>query len=79
MASAITTTATTLEGQLLEIIQTIQLSENDSAKNPNGSNNVTGTINTDTNSFSGSFTIPVTPSVGAGGSPTYAADAYLVD
>lgn len=79
MASAITTTATTLEGQLLEIVQTIQLSENNSAKNPNGSNFVTGTINTDNETFTGTFNIPVTPSVGAGGSPTYAAETYLVD
>lgn len=78
MAAAITTTATTLEGQLLEIVQTMQIAENNSATNPNGSNFVTGTINTDTENFTGTFNIPVTPAIGAGGVATYAAEAYLV-
>ncbi|MEC4804428.1 MAG: hypothetical protein SAJ12_10520 [Jaaginema sp. PMC 1079.18] len=79
MATAITTTAGTLEGQLLEILFKMQQMENTSANNPNGKNAITGTINSDSNTFAGSFTLALTTSLSASGQPTFDAEAYLVD
>lgn len=57
MANSITTSSTTIEGQLIEIVSKLQELESDTNANPNGENRITGTFNTDTGSFTGTFTI----------------------
>lgn len=42
MAAAITTAATTLEGQLLEIAETAATYQNDATRNPNGTTVISG-------------------------------------
>lgn len=78
MASAATLTATTLEGQLIEIISLLQTAEADTNRNPNGDNNVTASIDVDAGTYSGTFSIPVTQSI-ASGNVTFPASAYLGD
>ena len=77
MAAAITTTATTLEGQLLEIAMAVQEAERDTARNPDGNNSVTGQFNSETGVFSGALTINYSTAAGTGGAVLLTADEYI--
>ncbi|MFP4298673.1 MAG: hypothetical protein ACLFT0_12535 [Spirulinaceae cyanobacterium] len=78
MATAATLTASTLEGQLMEVVALLQEAEADETRNPNGDNNVTSTVDVDALTFSGTFSVPVTQTV-VEGNITYPASAYLTD
>lgn len=78
MAAAITTSATTIEGQAMEIAAALQNLERDTAKNPDGLNNVTFSIDTDANSASISIAVPVTTAIGTAGKIEFVADPYLL-
>lgn len=67
----------TIEGALLEVIQYLQNTESDSSKNPTSINNISGTYNSDTGVFSGSFIIPITLTQQAG-ITTIESDPYLL-
>ena len=77
MAAAITTTSTTLEGQLLEIIAAMQLLERDPAQNPNNTNGVTGTFNSETNAFTSTVNLPASVQIGTNGQLEVSATEYL--
>lgn len=79
MSSAITTSATTLEGQAVEVLTALQNAEADDARNPDGLNNITGNFDTDTANFTGTFSLPGAFSLGTGGVPTFTASEYTVD
>ncbi len=79
MASSVTLNGATIEQQLVELVSRIQILENTSSNNPDGQNFVTGSANTDTGVFSGTFNIPFTTSVDASGNPVITATTYLVD
>lgn len=63
---------------VLEISEFLQLSEQDSTKNPNGLNYVTSNYDSDTKNFSGSAQIPFTV-VLENGYPKIVATPYLLD
>ncbi len=79
MASAITLTSTTLEGQYLELVMAIQALEANETANPNNENRVTGTINTDTLALNSTGNIAVTVTLNAQGKPEFTAVEYLSD
>lgn len=79
MAAAIVLNADTLEGQLLELVNAIQILERDPNKNDTNANNVTGTVNTDNTLFNGTFSLPTLPSINAQGQVCFAAVPYLTD
>ena len=77
MAPPITTTSTTLEGQLLEVITAMQLLERDPAQNPNNTNGVTGTFNSETNVFNSAVNLPASIQIGTDGQLEVTATEYL--
>ncbi len=76
MAAAITTTATTLEGQALEIALAIQAAEATQSTDEIPLNNITITPDTEASTVAVALTLPTTLS-GAAGAITYTADEYL--
>ena len=68
----------TIEAYLLEIVSYLQVLENTPVKNPEGLNNVSGTFNSDTNIYSGTFAIPVQLVLDAVGKATFQAVEYLL-
>ncbi len=78
MANSATLQATTIEQQLIELINLIQILERNSAKNPDNRDFVSGTYNSNTGVFSATINIPCEPTV-INGSTGYAATAYLID
>lgn len=79
MAAPITTSATSLEGQLQEVLIALQNVENDSALNPDGVNNISGTLDTDSMVFEGNFSLPLKATlIGFEGRVAYVADPYLL-
>ena len=79
MASAITLTSTTAEGQLAELVAHMQNLEANPDANPNNANRVTGTYNLDTLVFNGTFNLPVEMAVNAQGKPEFTSSEYLSD
>ena len=79
MASAAVLNGTTIEQQLIELVSRIQVLENSATNNPNGQNFVTGSANTDTGIFSGTFNIPIQVSVDGSGNTVITASTYLTD
>ena len=77
MAAAHTTVATTVEGQLLELISVLQSYERNSVKNPNSLNKITGTYNQDAKTFSGTYTLDVAETLDNSGDIVIAAVEYL--
>lgn len=71
--------ATTAEGAALEVLMYLQSLERDTAKNPQGRNFVTGTYNSDTGIYSGTFSFPCTLALNPDGSIKLSADEYLQD
>ena len=79
MASSVTLNGTTIEQQLIELVSRIQVLENNTSNNPDGQNFVTGSANTDTGVFSGTFNIPIGVSVDGSGNTVITATPYLTD
>lgn len=79
MASAVTLAATTLEGQLVELITKIQIMERTTANNPNNSNLVTGTANYDQGTFSGTFNLAIATEINTDGQAVTVVQEYLED
>ncbi|MBD1899265.1 hypothetical protein NDI44_08675 [Trichocoleus sp. DQ-A3] len=72
--------ATTAEGLALEALMKLQALERTPAKNPDNRNFVTGTYNSDTGVFSGTYSFPVIQTIDATtGNLTLVADEYLED
>lgn len=70
--------STTCAGYLMEAIIYCQNLEQNAAKNPNRENNITGTFNSDSTTFSGTINLPVSVNISAIGEVTYKADEYLL-
>lgn len=70
--------SSTIEAYLLEILSYLQVLESDSTKNPEQINNVSGTFNSDTNIYSGTFSIPVQLVLDGVGKATFQAVEYLL-
>jgi len=68
----------TLESYLLEVLMYLQFLEGQTAKNPQGVNNITGSFNSDTRVYQGTFNIPVALAIANDGSLTVQADEYLL-
>lgn len=79
MASAVTLQSTTLEGQLVEIIELMQILELDPDANPNNENRITGNNSLDNASVNGTFNIAFTTIIDAQGRPVREAVEYLSD
>jgi len=77
MAAAITTASNTIEKQALEVLMSIQALEANATANPNNSNFVTGTYNSESKVYAGTFSIPATQTIGTGGVLQIEADQYL--
>lgn len=72
--------ATTAEGLALEVLMRLQALERTPAKNPDNRNFVTGSYNSDTGVFSGSFSFPCTQTLdGTTGALIVSAQEYLAD
>lgn len=67
----------TAEGQLLEVLMYLQLLEKDPAKNTANRNYVTGTFNSDTLFLNGSYQLPLTTVLQAGGDLVLTASTYM--
>lgn len=70
MATAITTTASTLEGQFLEVTTALMLKQRDETSNPDGTN-IISNLNLDYDTLEGQVaaTFPFTLSMSANGEP----------
>ena len=77
MAAAMSLAATTMEGQLLELVGLMQAKESDAESNPQNANRITGTYNSDTSVFSGTFTLSVTQTIDSNGKIVLTASSYL--
>jgi hypothetical protein len=77
MAAAMSLAATTMEGQLLELVGLMQAKESDAESNPQNANRITGTYNSDTSVFSGTFTLSVTQTIDSNGKIVLTASTYL--
>jgi hypothetical protein len=67
------------EKYALEVLMFLQNLERDPTKNPSSRNFVTGTYNSDTGLYQGSFSLPVIFNLDAGtGVVSYGADPYLL-
>lgn len=67
------------EKYALEVLMYLQNLERDPAKNPSNRNYVTGTYNSDTGLYQGSFSLPVIMGIdAASGVVNYGADPYLL-
>ena len=81
MASPITTQATTLEGQLAEVLHYISDLEGNPATNPTNTQSVTGKwiVNQDEFSFQGTFLVRTTGTVNESGHLVLIANEHLND
>lgn len=77
MAAAITTTSTTLEGQLLEILSEVQALEATPSSNTSNRNFVSLTVNTDTSIATATVNLPISFAVGTSGKMEVTATSYL--
>jgi hypothetical protein len=67
------------EGYALEVLMYLQAKEQDGNSNPNSRNYITGTYNSDTGIYQGSFSIPVILGLDAAtGVVNYGANPYLL-
>lgn len=69
--------ATTAEGATLELLMYLQNKERDATANPQGRNFVTGTYNSDTGTYSGTYSFPCTLTINATGQIVLTADEYV--
>ncbi|MDY7022244.1 MAG: hypothetical protein SWJ54_12945 [Cyanobacteriota bacterium] len=79
MASSVTFTSATLEGQLLEVVERVANLQVQASKNPNNVNTVTAyNTNSLTNVLTVTLSIPITTTVGASGKiETNAVENYV--
>ncbi len=70
--------STTCAGYLLEAIIYCQNLEKNTAKNPNNQNNISGSFNIDSATFSGTINLPISVSISSDGNVAYIADEYLL-
>ena len=77
--SAATITATTAEGQLLELVGFIRQQEQDAQKNPDQRTSVTGTINLTSKTFSGTINLLTETSISSTGSTVLEIKETLFD
>lgn len=69
--------STTIESTVLEVLMYLQFLEADATKNTNGRNFVTGTYNSDTRIYRGTFSLPVAVAIGPNGEAIVTANEYL--
>lgn len=55
--------SSSIESFLMEVLQFLQIREKDTTKNPDGSNNITGSYNSDTGIYSGSYLLPISVTI----------------
>lgn len=67
------------EAHLLEVLMTLQGWEANATRNPNNYNYITGTYNSDSRLYQGTFKIPVTTALETDGSLKVVAAEYLSD
>lgn len=67
----------TIEGQVIEVLTLLQLTETDSSKNSSGRNVITLNINLNTNEFVASFVLPVNQTFNSDGSIKLSAQTFL--
>lgn len=67
-----------IEAYCLEVLMYIQNLELQPAKNPQNRNGVTGSYNSDTKLYTGTFNFPVTQEIGADGAVRFQAVEYLL-
>lgn len=65
------------EAAVLECLMYLQALEADPSKNTNNRNFVTGTFNSDTGQYRGTFSLPVSAALGSDGELTITASEYL--
>lgn len=68
-----------LESYLLEVLMYLQITEKQTAKNPLNRNYITGSFNSDTDVYQGSFNLPVDISISPAGSIVVDAQEYLIN
>ena len=76
--SANTLMSTNVIAALVELMQSIQLIETNTAKNPAGVNNITFDTRSDGTSFQGTFSLTLIPTFNTDGSMKYLAKEYLL-
>lgn len=69
--------STVIERYLLEVLMYLQSLEQQTAKNPQGVNYITGNFNSDTGLYQGSFTLPIALALAASGKVEITAQEYL--
>lgn len=69
----------TPEAYALEVLMALQVIEQTAGRNPDGFNNITGTYNSDTKVYSGTFSIPVVVAIDNSGAVSVSANPYLID
>jgi hypothetical protein len=79
MATAKVLNSATIEQQIVELINQIQILERGEDTNLNNNDFVSGTYNSNTGIFSATINIPCSPSVAADGTTGYVATEYLTD
>ena len=79
MASAFTLQATTAEGQLVELVERLQILESNPDANPNNENRITGNNSLDNGNINGTFNIALATTIDAQGRPVREAVEYLSD
>jgi hypothetical protein len=69
--------STTLERYLLEVLMYLQWLEGQAEKNPQNANRITGSFNSDTRLYSGTFRLPLGVAIASDGKLTIQATEYL--
>lgn len=68
----------TLEAYVLEVLMFLQSWERNAAKNPQNRNYISGSFNSDTGIYQGTFTLPISLVLDATGKPSFSAVEYLL-
>ena len=69
----------TAEAYVLETLMYLQALEQNSLKNPQNRNFITGSYNSDTKVYTGTFSLPISLTLGTDGAVTCVANPYLLD
>lgn len=67
-----------LEAYALEVLMYLQAWERNSSKNPQNRNYITGSFNSDTGIYQGTFSLPISLVLDANGKPIFSAIEYLL-
>lgn len=68
----------TLEAYVLEVLMYLQAWERNTVKNPQSRNYITGSFNSDTGIYQGTFTLPISLVLDATGKASFSAVEYLL-